>query len=102
MGKISQRKKQLRAQHKRRESKSKSLEVHPASIPIKAGRIQQESPTFLTIPLEIRFKVVSVLEILTHLFPQEFFTLEIANGLLFEQCALSLRPILDTSAGTWY
>ena len=78
MGKMSQRKKQLRAQHKRRESKSKSLEVHPASIPVKAGRVQQESPTFLTIPLEIRFKVVSVLEIFLNIFPQRVFTLGIA------------------------
>ncbi|PVH77706.1 hypothetical protein DL98DRAFT_534474 [Cadophora sp. DSE1049] len=64
MGKRSQRKNQLRAQHKRRESRN--VEIHPASIPVKARRNQPAPPALLTIPLEIRFKIFTALAKGTH------------------------------------
>ncbi|KAH9209503.1 hypothetical protein DL95DRAFT_413852 [Leptodontidium sp. 2 PMI_412] len=64
MGKRSQRKKQLRAQRKRREKKS--LEVHLALTPIIARQDQPKPLNLLTIPLEIRFKIFSAIAHGTH------------------------------------
>ncbi|KAG4441509.1 hypothetical protein IFR05_003036 [Cadophora sp. M221] len=64
MGKISQRKKQLRAQRKLREKKS--IEVHPALTPIIARLGQPKPLNLLTIPLEIRFKIFSAIANGTH------------------------------------
>ena len=56
MGKISQRKKQLRAQRKKRQQ---NQTPHPASIPLPIRRDQPKPHNLLTIPLELRFKIFS-------------------------------------------
>ncbi|KAK0111957.1 hypothetical protein ONS96_001220 [Cadophora gregata f. sp. sojae] len=64
MGKRSQHKKQLRAQHKRQQSKK--VEVHPASVPVKPCRNRPNILTLLTIPLEIRYKIFDTIANGTH------------------------------------
>ncbi|KAL2065766.1 hypothetical protein VTL71DRAFT_3436 [Oculimacula yallundae] len=59
MGKVSQRKKQLRAQRKQKDQRQS--QIHPASIPTIAHPDNPKTLTLLTIPLEIRFKIFSII-----------------------------------------